>query len=297
MIDEKFDFTIDKAPLTVGQTATWACLLEAAIPKPGNVHRGADFEDLKFTDFLTAAVAIGPALERAAAGAPLGQTVLDAVGETRRLVATNANLGIVLLLAPLASAAGFRDRPLRQATADVLAELTPDDAALVYQAIRIAQPGGMGKSPEADIHDAPPADLLHAMRLAADRDSVAKQYANGFTEVFHFVVPAIRSGLAEGLSLADAVIRCHLRTMQAIPDTLIARKCGLETAQLAADYAGQVLRAAADGNETYHEALADFDFWLRSDGHRRNPGTTADLIAAGLFVVLRDATLPLPLTI
>ena len=39
---------------------------------------------------------------------------------------------------------------------------------------------------------------------------------------------------------------------------------------------------------TTTRALADFDFWLRSDGHRRNPGTTADLIAAALFAGLRD---------
>ena len=34
--------------------------------------------------------------------------------------------------------------------------------------------------------------------------------------------------------------------------------------------------------------LAEFDFWLRQDGHRRNPGTSADLVAAGLFVSLQD---------
>jgi triphosphoribosyl-dephospho-CoA synthase len=77
-------------------------------------------------------------------------------------------------------------------------------------------------------------------------------------------------------------------------DSLIARKCGPEMAKKAATIAGQVLSSGKPGDETYYEALADFDFWLRSDGHRRNPGTTADLIAAALFAGLRDGLLPPP---
>ena len=38
----------------------------------------------------------------------------------------------------------------------------------------------------------------------------------------------------------------------------------------------------------------EFDAWLRADGHRRNPGTTADLIAASLFAAFRDGILPMP---
>jgi triphosphoribosyl-dephospho-CoA synthase len=44
----------------------------------------------------------------------------------------------------------------------------------------------------------------------------------------------------------------------------------------------------------YQAAAAELDFWLRSDGHRRNPGTTADLVATGLFVLLRDERLNWP---
>src|SRR6185295_11735402 len=88
--------------LSVGQCATIACLLEATAPKVGNVHRGADFGDLMFTDFAVSAVAIGPATE-AAATSGVGRAVRDAVAATRKLVSTNTNLGMALLLAPLAS--------------------------------------------------------------------------------------------------------------------------------------------------------------------------------------------------
>jgi triphosphoribosyl-dephospho-CoA synthase len=165
----------------------------------------------------------------------------------------------------------------------------------VYEAIRLAQPGGMSKVDEADVAGPPPDSLLHAMRLAADRDSIAKQYATDFADVFDLVVPELQSGLACGWSLSDVVIRTHLRTMCELPDTLIARKCGPAKAGEVAAWAGQVLDAGRPGDAAYHEALADLDFELRSDGHRLNPGTTADLIAAGLFVALRDRMISLPI--
>lgn len=282
-------------PLTIGQCATLACLIEVSVPKPGNVHRGADFDDLTFHDFVAAAVAIGPAMDEARR-AGVGATVLEAIRATRRIADTNVNLGIALLLAPLAVAA-HGETPLRTGVAEVLQKLTPDHARFVYEAIRLAQPGGMGRVPEADVTGSPPDDLLHAMRLAADRDTIARQYVTDFRDVFDFVVPQLQSELAAGRRLGDAVIHTHLRTMAEIPDTLIARKCGRPAAEEAATYARQVLEARAAGEEEYHEALADFDFWLRSDGHRRNPGTTADLIVAALFVGLRDRMIQLPLKI
>ncbi|MBA4018710.1 MAG: triphosphoribosyl-dephospho-CoA synthetase [Pirellula sp.] len=285
------------SPLNVGQCATLACLLEVIVPKPGNVHRGADFADLTFADFATAAVAVGPAIQRAAAGTPIGQTVYDAVTATRQFAATNVNLGIVLLFAPLAAASAVGRSPdaLRQGLRNTLAGLNAEDAAQVYAAIALANPGGMGRVAEADVAEAPPADLLYAMRLAADRDAVARQYANGFTDLFDFIVPRLEQELAAGRGLSDAVIRTQLHVLRQLPDTLIARKCGADMAQQVAEGAEQVLQAAELGEETFHEALADFDFWLRSDGHRRNPGTTADLLAAALFVLLLADRVPRPI--
>lgn len=284
----------DAAGLSVGQLATLACLLEATAPKPGNVHRGADFEDLSFLDFQLAAVAIGPAMQRAADGARVGETVLRAIQATRQLTNTNVNLGIVLLLAPLCAATA-KKMPLRDGVRAVLGELNAADAANVYEAIREAMPGSMGEVPEADVAGPPPNDLLHAMRLAADRDSVAKQYADGFAEVFDPVVPELERGVVHEWSVADVIVRTHLRTMHKLPDTLIARKCGLAKSQEIAAWAGQVLDSGQPGDDAYHEALADLDFELRQDGHRLNPGTTADLICAGLFVALHDRILVPPL--
>lgn len=275
--------------LSTGQCATLACLLEVAAPKVGNVHRGADFEDLTLGDFLTSGVAIGPVFERAA-GRAVGTTVLDAIRATRALVKTNTNLGIVLLMAPLAAVP--RDEPLGPGVARVLAGLTPDDARDVYAAIQLAQPGGLGDAAEHDVRrDAPPADLLIAMRAASERDLVARQYVENFSLVLDTLVPRLCAARDLGLTLPQAIVHTQIQTMAELPDSLIARKCGAEVADQAKFIARQVLEFAPPGTDDWGRALADFDFWLRSDGHRRNPGTTADLIAAALFAGLRDGRL------
>ena len=124
--------------LTIGQSATLACLLEVNAPKPGNVHRGADFDDATLNDFAASAVAIGPVMERAASQA-VGQTVLDAIQATDRVTQTNTNLGIVLLFAPIATVAVEHD--LEESLPNLLDSLSARDATLVYQAVRQANPG------------------------------------------------------------------------------------------------------------------------------------------------------------
>jgi triphosphoribosyl-dephospho-CoA synthase len=277
--------TSAESPLSRGQLATLAILMEITAPKPGNVHRAADFEDVTFFDFAAAAVAIAPAIDSVREGCRLGPIVDDAIAATRRVVSSNTNLGTVLLLAPLALAETSEDPAA--GVARVLQSLDADDARLVYQAIRRAQPGGLGRVEEHDVASAPPSDLLVAMRAAAERDLVARQFTNNFEQVLGQVVPWLREGLDRGWGLSATIVRAQLQLLSVHPDSLIARKCGLQVAQEAADRAGRVLESGDPRDENYSLALADFDFWLRSDGHRRNPGTTADLVAAGLFAALR----------
>lgn len=277
--------------LSVGQCATLACLLEVTAPKPGNVHRGADFDDMTFMDFAASATVIGPVMDAATANG-VGETVLQAVRGTRQMVRVNTNLGTVLLLAPLACVP--RGLSLESGVNAVLGNLTDDDARAVYEAIRLAEPGGLGKVDEMDVADDAPSDLMAAMRSAADRDMVARQYAEDFEHVLRFVVPSLCRGAQAGWSLTETIIHTHLRLLAQFPDSLIARKCGPDVAQQAADRAAAVLDTGEPGDDEYLRALGDLDFWLRSDGHRRNPGTTADLIAAGLFVVLRERLIAAP---
>jgi len=277
--------------LTIGQCAALATIMEVTAPKPGNVHRGADFEDLSYPDFVVAATMVAPVFE-AAIEAPLGATVLAAVQATRRAVDTNSNLGTVLLLAPLAKVP--RTVPLDIGVRDVLARLTPEDSHDIYEAIRLARPGGLNSVETADIAGPAPENLIEAMRLAADRDLVARQYVEDFRHVLREVLPRLVQARRKFGLLSDAIVFVHLELMSEYPDSLIARRRGIEVARQAGERAARALAAHAQGAEAYQRALADLDFWLRADGHQRNPGTTADLIAAGLFAALRDGIIEPP---
>jgi triphosphoribosyl-dephospho-CoA synthase len=278
--------------LTIGQCATLACLLEATAPKVGNVHRGSDFDDLTFHDFAISAVLIGPAMESASV-VGVGRAVLEAIRVTRQAVGTNTNLGMVLLVAPLAVV------PVGQAltgesVGTVLEALTAEDCRFVYEAIRLAQPGGLGKAESMDVAEEAPASLLDAMRAAASRDLVARQYAEDFMLVLETIAPSLVAGRERNWSLTETIIHTHIALLAEHHDSLILRKCGEQVATQASAMAAQVLACGGPGDEDYYAALADFDFWLRADGNRRNPGTTADLIAAGLFVALREGELAPP---
>ena len=129
-------------------------------------------------------------------------------------------------------------------------------------------------------------DLLHAMRLAEDRDLVARQFTSDFETVFCEVVPAMQDRIANGMQSELAVIATHVAVMADHPDSLIARKCGDKIAGESSVRARRVLDLEQSDPEAGQMEMCELDFWLRSDGHRRNPGTTADLIAAGIFVAL-----------
>ncbi|RLS54224.1 MAG: triphosphoribosyl-dephospho-CoA synthetase [Planctomycetota bacterium] len=271
------------------QLTAWihrACLLEATAPKPGNVHPGAAFADLRYVDFVASAEVAAPALA-AAARVGVGAAVLAAIQATRGRVGTNTNLGIVLLIAPLAAVP--QGIPLADGINAVLAGLTMRDAELVFEAIRTAQPGGLGQVAEGDVSTAPTMDLLCAMGMAADRDSVARQYVTDFEIPLSVGIPIMRHlvNRSPGRTL-DGVVNLHLHFMARWPDSLIARKCGLEVAHEAQHRADRVLEWQWPESPRGIAEIQEFDTWLRADGHRRNPGTTADLVAATLFAYLRE---------
>ncbi len=209
--------------LSPGRLAQAACLLEVTARKPGNVHRYADLPGLHFIDFLLSAVAIAEPLDRATTEG-VGSAVLGAIEATRRVVSTNTNLGIVLLLAPLAAVPGSVN--LAEEIEEVLATTTIDDARQVFRAIRLAQPGGLGEVAEQDIAHEPTVTLTAAMGLAAERDSVARQYANGFHEVLREALPILRDSLHTGVPLETAIIASYLHLLARHPDSLICANTG-----------------------------------------------------------------------
>jgi triphosphoribosyl-dephospho-CoA synthase len=281
----------NRPQMSRGRLAQVACILEVTARKPGNVHCSADLPGLRFVDFLLSAAAIVEPLDRADVDG-VGRSVYASIEATRRVVGTNTNLGIVLLLAPLA-AVGDQD-DLASGVEAVLAATTVEDACQVYRAIRLARPGGLGEVPEQDIANEPTMPLRAVMALAAERDSIAREHANGFQEVLSEALPELRRSLRAGRPLETAIIATYLKVLACHPDSLIARKCGLVPAIEVSRRAADLLESGWPDCAEAEARLATFDAWLRHPDNRFNPGTSADLVTATLYAALREGTIALP---
>ncbi len=258
---------------TVADAAQLACVLEVSAEKPGNITPSHDFDDTTYEDMVRCAIAIGPELvsERS-----VGETVLAVVEASRRVAPANTNLGIALLLAPLAKAA-LAGGPLRERLGETLRALDVADARAAYAAIRLAGAGGLDERVEHDVRSEPNIGLREAMAAAAERDSIAAEYVTDFALTFEVGLPALGNGTR------DAIVELHLRLLAHTPDTLIARKAGADAAEQVSAGAREVLA----GRRT----LESFDASLRTEGNKLNPGTTADLVTATVFVALVEGIL------
>ena len=271
---------------TIGLAATLACLLEVSAEKVGNVTPTRLFADAAFDDFARSAVALGPAIATAGPGR-VGRAVYRAVAATRRVTRTNTNLGIALLLAPIA-AAWRSPAPggLRRRLGTLLRSLGVADARWAYAAIRRARPGGLGRSRVADVRHPPAVTLREAMGLAAHRDAIAAEYSRDFAVTLGLALPALRRAVRRRLPVLDAIVQAHLEVLARVPDSLIARKAGPVAAAAVTTRARAVVRAGGLHTARGRAAARRLDRHLRRDGHRLNPGASADLVTAALFVWL-----------
>ena len=259
-----------------------ACVWEVLARKVGNVRPGCGFHDLNYLDFIHSAGALVQALTEVDG---IGETILRAVQLRREVTPSNTNLGIILLVVPLAKS------ETREQLEVLLASLTVCDAKHAFEAIRLASAGGLGDVAEQSVAEEPTVTLLEAMRLAADRDMIAKQYSTGFADVCDFGVPKLLEGFGKYESVEAAIIHCQLHWLAEFPDSLIARKNGVPTALEVQTRARGILTDNGLSSPSDRAGGLRFDAYLRNDGNRLNPGTTADLVTACLYIALRDGKL------
>ena len=261
-----------------------ACELDVAVRKPGNVSRQSAGHGMQAALFSASARAsVGPLFSR---GARVGDRIEAAVAATADVAGCNTNLGIVLLCAPIARAVELRpeaDEPLalRAAVEAVLADLDVDDARAAYRAIAQARPGGLGSAPAEDVHSAPSIDLRAAMALAAERDNIARQYRDGYAGLFDLGLAPLRSGFP--LSFEIHPLHGVRDLCRHWLDSHIVRKHGAALAHSVMRSAqGWQARALAGEPVDADPDFAAWDRELKAAG--LNPGTSADLTVAALFV-------------
>src|SRR5262245_18220665 len=266
-----------------------ACRDELDAPKPGNVHVFASGHRMTATEFERSAAAAAAPI--AADGARVGMRILNAVEATFAAVGANTNLGIILLCAPLAVAASTGSSDLRSSLEQTLAQLDVEDARLAFHAIVRAAPAGLGRAERHDVFEPASVTLREAMAAAADRDRIARQYASGFKDIFELGEPVL-AGVSRTLHPRWATVAVYLSFLCHFPDSHVVRKHGPQVAEdtrRAACGFERRMRELDRPDELQADLLA-WDFELKRTGI--NPGTSADLTVATLFVNRLRSILP-----
>ncbi|QCJ48492.1 triphosphoribosyl-dephospho-CoA synthase [Haloprofundus sp. MHR1] len=271
--------------VTPAENAELALLLEvASTPKPGNVDRNRDLDDLRFEHFLAGAVGSSEGLRMAADGAPVGAAFERAVEGMSRQSGGNTQFGCLLLLVPLVRAAAENGDLTPETATSVVESTTVADAAAFYRSfehVDVAVDDPPHDAPELDVRrgsDAIPAlesrglTLYDVMKLSAGRDGNAREWTGGFRRTF----AAADAICDDDGPVPDRAARAFLDLLVEEPDTLVATRHGEEVAAAVSGWA-----ADARGDEAATERLAEA---LVAEGV--NPGTTADITAAALFVAL-----------
>ncbi len=173
-----------------------------------------------------------------------------------------------------------------------LAMMSAEDSQAIYAAIRMAKAGGLGDTQDMDIHQEAPNDLLAAMQLASHWDDIAREYATGFDNLCQMSKrlmellesPASLGNATKSYSWFKAIQRLQLERLAEHGDSLVARR----NSEFIVNETKRLAKAACDGWETNQRESSwqALDAFLRGDGHRRNPGTTADLLAAATLLCI-----------
>ncbi|HCU85165.1 triphosphoribosyl-dephospho-CoA synthase [Methylophilus sp. UBA6697] len=268
-----------------------ACLAELEALKPGNVHIFADGHGMRVQDFIYSAEASAPALcdDQVFGTRTLGQRILHALQATHAKVGCNTNLGIILLAAPVVQAClQYPQLSLSAGLQQVLQQTTVDDAASVYEGIRLVSPAGMGQRDEHDVSQAPQITLLQAMQLASANDMVARQYADGYASIFTAAIPLYTDCYQRWQRPAWALTAVYLYWLASVPDSHIARKYGQARAVEVQQTASAHYQAfVALGNpKHYMPDLLKWDQALKQE--KINPGTSADLTVITAMLSLLD---------
>jgi triphosphoribosyl-dephospho-CoA synthase len=277
-------------------------------PKPGNVHRTQDFPDMIFEDFLISGIVSGETMEQAAIRGLkfrkntqkwhkicLGELILDAVLETKRWVANNTNLGIMMLLIPISAAAGMCEKidELSSKVDQIMKSTTPQDAANLYKAINVADAGGMGKQDDLDVSDDDSLQKLiedginmyTVLEMSSEWDCLSYELTHGMPVTFKTGFPVFKD-VQKKYNTNQATVQTFLKILAQNQDTLIRRKYGEDKAQVVSAIAKSILHRGGILTQEGISKLVEFDQQLIRN--KLNPGTTADLTASSIMVAYLD---------
>lgn len=289
-------------------------------PKPGNVHRTSDLKESTFEHFIASSIAIGPVVldvakkgfragkgEVKTADIGVGGAIKSAIENTMKWQRDgNTNLGLVLLLTPLAAAAGItlakegkiEMKKLRANLSSVLKSTTPEDALNVYDAILIANPGGLGGMDELNVKNKASKkkikeeriSLYEIMNLSSEWDNISREWVTDMQITFEFGYPLVKKLYGRTKNMNTTTVQSFLELLSKYPDTFVQRIHGKKIAERVSEKARAIIKEGGMLTSKGGALITKFDEELREKGI--NPGTTADLTASSLMLAILDGMRP-----
>lgn len=285
-------------------------------PKPGNVHRTKNFNKTRYEHFFSGIAAIQPVFRRFCirivnktndndqdySFVELGKFFKEAVKTMMKWqYGGNILLGHILILAPLSAAVcickklkKFSFKDFKVILQHIIRDSTVEDTVNLYQAIKLCQPGGLGKIAKYDLtEDDSIAEiqqdsitLREIFKLSRDYDLISSEYTTGFQIILNEGLPYFIELFNTYNDINIAIVNTYLNFLSNHPDTLIIRKSGKDAALLVSQAAFKVLRQGGISTKKGLRLAIKLDKKLHKAKGKLNPGTTADLIAGVIFSAL-----------
>jgi len=285
-------------------------------PKPGNVHRTKNFVDTRFEHFLAGITAIQPNFRELCeiiyssiendmldfTKIKLGLFYKKSVKEMIKWQSGgNVLLGHILILAPLVCAATIclktnkvKIEEFELTLRRVIDDATVEDTLNLYDAIKICNPGGLGRIEKYDIYGENTYNeikqdnitLKKIFELSKDYDLISGEYSTGFNIILREGLPYFIETFKTAQDINIAVVNTYLKLLSNNLDTLIIRKSGKKVALEVSKMAFDILIQGGISTKKGLELTIEFDKYLHKQNGKLNPGTTADLLAGVIFCAL-----------
>lgn len=264
------------------QKGVLSLLLEvSANPKPGNVDREHDFEDLKFEHFVISAITVYPIFEDCMRGeGSLGSNFYKAVARSYELCGTNVHFGAFFLLIPLITCKGKID-----CVEETLKLTTYEDSLAVLSAYRLCRPRVMDVeelSLKEDIEEEilkREINLYKWLEKSPKENIIAREVIEGYWRSLNGR-DVLMDVFEEFGSLNLATVYTYLYHLSKHIDPLIISKHGREVAEIVRDKAERLIESF-DLKE-----VRMFDEELIKK--KINPGSIADLTCASIYLALKE---------
>ena len=263
----------------------FACDTEIKSLKPGNVHQYSKSYDMDIKDFFKSSLIISKCLTKN--NLDLGKKILTSVNEIQDKIKKNTNLGIILMLSPIATVVQkegiISKEELLKKIKSLIKKQNIKNSTPIFKAILLCSPGGLGSSKKYDVKNHPRTNLFKAMKFSKKRDLIAKQYCNGLEDILNTGIPAYKKFYKKWGKVNWALTGVYLSFLKKFNDSHIIRKKGKKVAINVKKEAKKYYYYLINNKNLskIKRKLLIFDKNLKSK--EINPGTTADLTVATLF--------------